>query len=274
MHDGEAPIDEGLVRRLIAGQFPQWTLLSLEMVRSSGTDNALFRLGSDMVVRLPRIDSAAKLIAKECRVLPMLAPHLPVAVPLPLGLGAPAEGYPYPWSVYRWLEGTNPKEGEAVAGLIDFVAALHRIDVKDAPRSPRGTPLALRDAATREALATLGIAPDIWDDALAVPAGPDTWIHGDLMPGNLLVADGRLTAVVDFGLCGLGDPACDLIAAWNLLGADARAAFRDALAVDDAMWARGRGWALSVAAIQLPYYRDRNPALAANARRTLAEVLG
>jgi aminoglycoside phosphotransferase (APT) family kinase protein len=273
MHADEVPIDAALVRRLVAAQFPHWAELPLEAVRSSGTDNALYRFGSDMVVRLPRMASAAKNIAKECRWLPVLAPRLPVAVAQPLAQGEATAEYPFPWAVYRWLDGMNPNAGDAVAGLPELIAALHRIDTTGAPRSPRGMTLAMRDDATRKALATLDIPSAVWNDALATPPAPDTWIHGDLMPGNLLAKDGRLTAVIDFGLAGLGDPACDLIVAWNLLDAAARAGFRAALKLDDAMWRRGRGWALSVAAIQLPYYRDSNPALASNARRTIAETL-
>lgn len=287
MHADELHTDVGLVRRLLAAQFPEWAALSIEPVPSSGTDNALYRLGNDMVVRLPRIHWAVAGLDKEVEWLPRLAPLLPVNVPVPLGKGEPAEGYPWHWGVYRWLEGENPTvdriaDPDSLAReLAQFVDTLHRIDLTGGPSATRGVPLAMRDDPTRTAIAALQGTIDTdattaaWDVALRTPAWscPPVWVHGDLAPGNLLLQGGRLTAVIDFAGLGLGDPACDLIVAWNLLPADARRLFRDELGVDDATWDRGRGWALSVALIQLPYYRDTNPALAANARHVIREVL-
>ena len=287
MHADELDIDVSLVRRLLAGQFPQWVDLPLERVPSAGTDNALYRLGDDMVVRLPRIESAVGGGDNAHEWLPRLAPFLPVAIPFPLAKGMPAEEFPWPWSVYRWLEGVNPTVGsvadpESLArDLAQFVKALHRIDLAGGPPATRGVPLAMRDDPTRTALAALRGMVDTdaitaaWEAALRTPAWsrPPVWAHGDLAPGNLLLRDGRLAAVIDFGGVGVGDPACDLIVAWNLLPAYARGAFRAGLGVDDATWDRGRGWALSVALIQLPYYKDTNPALAANARHVIREVL-
>jgi aminoglycoside phosphotransferase (APT) family kinase protein len=240
-----------------------------------------------MVVRLPRIHWAVGNVAREQEWLPRLAPLLPVAIPVPLAEGMPAEGYPWSWSVYRWLDGENPivdriADPDSLAReLAQFVAALHRIDPTGAPPATRGVPLALRDEPTRTAIADLQGTIDTdattaaWEAALRTPAwsGPAVWVHGDLAPGNLLVRGGRLTAVIDFAGVGLGDPACDLMVAWNLLPADARTVFRADLGVDDATWDRGRGWALSVALIQLPYYKDTNPALAASARHVIREVL-
>jgi aminoglycoside phosphotransferase (APT) family kinase protein len=287
VHDGEHPIDEGLVRRLVADQHPRWADLPVDRVESIGTDNALFRLGDGMVVRLPRIDWAVAGVERAVCWLPRLAPQLPVPVPVPLARGAPGHGYPWAWAVTTWLDGSNPVVGaladapHLAAEVGVFVAALHRVDVPGGPRATRGEPLRERDAETREAIAALHGAIDIdavtaaWEDALAAPpwAAPSVWVHGDLSPGNVLVKGGRLVGVIDFGGVGLGDPACDLLPAWNLLPADARPAFRDALGADDATWRRGRGWALSVALIQLPYYARRNPPLAANARHVIAEVL-
>ncbi|MCP2167397.1 aminoglycoside phosphotransferase family protein [Goodfellowiella coeruleoviolacea] len=287
MHADEVDIDAALVRRLVATQFPQWTDLPVEPVESSGTDNAMFRLGADMAVRLPRIAGAVPDVAREHRWLPRLAPRLPVAVPTPLGLGAPGEGYPWSWSVYRWLDGTNPVVGHLAepdllaADLAGFVAALRRVDPAGGPPAGRGVALAARDAPTRAAIAQLhGMidterATAAWERALRLPehTGPPAWLHGDLGPGNVLVTAGRLTAVIDFGGVGVGDPTADLIVAWNLLPANARRAFRTALDVDDTTWARGRGWALSIALIQLPYYHRTNPALADNARHVIREVL-
>lgn len=273
--------------RLLAAQFPQWADLPIEPVPSAGTDNALYRLGHDMAVRLPRIHRAVKDLDKEHQWLPRLAPLLPVAIPEPLGQGEPAEGYAWRWSVYRWLAGENPAVGRIAdpaslaTELAQFIAALQRIDPTGGPPAGRGVPLEARDAPTRAAIDALqGIVDTAavtaaWDAALQAPAwpGPPVWVHGDLSPGNLLSVDGRLSAVIDFGGLGVGDPACDLIVAWNLLPADTRIDFRAALRVDDATWERGRGWALSVALIQLPYYHSTNPALAANARHVIGEVL-
>ncbi len=292
MHVDEVETDAALVRRLLAAQFPGWADLPIQPVASAGTDNAIYRLGDELAVRLPRIHWAVEQVEKEQRWLPVLAPRLPLAIPVPLAMGSPGEGYAWHWSVYPWLAGENATverigdERQAARDLAGFVAALRRIDATGGPppgthNSGRGVPLARRDPATRAALAALQGALDIgaagaaWDTALAAPAwaGAPAWIHGDLQPGNLLVVHGRLSAVIDFGCLGVGDPACDLIVAWNFLSAAARDVFRRALAVDDATWARGRGWALSVGLIALPYYRSSNPTLAAISRRAIDEVL-
>ncbi|MGW1373253.1 aminoglycoside phosphotransferase family protein [Streptomyces sp. NPDC002446] len=287
MHADEVDIDESLVRRLLGGQCARWADLPVARVDSAGTSNAMYRLGEDMVVRLPRVPGAADDVAKEHRWLPLLAPPLPVAIPVPLGRGAPAEGYPFPWSVYRWLEGETPVIGRiAEPGLLakdlaEFVTALHRIDPADGPPSYRSEPLAARDAATREAIAALPGLVDaeaavaVWEAALAAAVWPGrpVWIHADLQPGNLLTARGQLSGVIDFGCLGLGDPAVDLIVAWYVLPAEARAAFRAALDVDEATWTRGRGWALSIALMELRYYRETNPVMADIARQVIHEAL-
>ena len=292
MHPDEAPTDAPLVARLLAAQFPAWAHLPLTRIESTGTDNALYRLGPELAVRLPRRPSAAGQVAKEARWLPALASHLPIAIPVPLAMGQPGEGYPHPWGVYRWLEGETAHAerladpGAAAESLAAFVTALQAIDAREAPlpgahNAHRGVPLAARDRAVRAALDRLAgeidttAAAAAWERALAAPvwAGPPTWLHGDLSPFNLLARGGELSAVIDFGCLGAGDPACDLQPAWNLLPPVARERFRARLAADDAMWERGRGWALSVAVIQLPYYRDTNPGLAANSRFTIDAVL-
>jgi aminoglycoside phosphotransferase (APT) family kinase protein len=287
MHVDEVDTDASLVRGLLAAQFPQWADLPIEPVASAGTDNAIYRLGDDKTVRLPRIQWATGQVEKEQQWLPKLAPLLPVAIPVPLGKGEPADGYPWRWSIYRWLNGENPAvnrlddPGSLATKLAQFVAALHRIDPSGGPSAGRGVPLEERDGPTRTAIDALrGIVDTAavtaaWDIALRAPAwpGPPVWLHGDLSPGNLLSVDGRLSAVIDFGCLGVGDPACDLIVAWNLLPAETRNVFRAALRVDDATWERGRGWALSIALIQLPYYQSTNPVLAAGARHTIGEVL-
>ncbi|MEI5101902.1 aminoglycoside phosphotransferase family protein [Streptomyces sp. PmtG] len=291
MHPGEHPLDDDLVRRLVARRFPAWAGLPVRRFPSGGTVNAMYRLGEDMVVRLPLVAGGASDVALERQWLPRLGPLLPVAVPEVLGAGEPAEGYPWPWSVYRWQEGANPEAGalaepELLAGdLAAFVARMRAVTLPGAPVAHRGGPLSSQDAETRKAIEELRGIPEegvdcdavaaVWQDALATPAwaGPPVWLHADLMPGNLLVAGGRLTAVIDFGCTGVGDPACDLFPAWNLLPAHARRTFREALDVDEATWRRGRGRALSQAVIALPYYRETNPAMAANARHVLRAVL-
>ncbi|MES2121642.1 MAG: aminoglycoside phosphotransferase family protein [Chlamydiota bacterium] len=288
MHADEFEIDKPLVQRLLEKQFPEWANLSLQIVPSVGTDNALYRLGTDMVVRLPRIDWAIGDVDKECEWLPQIAPFLPVAIPEPLAKGAPTVDYPWPWAVYRWLEGSNPVVGHIpdpvslTDDLIAFIRALHEIDLPNGPISNRGVPLKQKqDIETRKALKQLGDMIDvpkataIWDELLKVPhwPNPPVWVHGDLSPGNLLLQNGRLSAVIDYGNLGIGDPACDLIIAWNLLPASMRHPFRIGLGVDDASWQRGRGWALSCALIALPYYKDTNPVLANNARYVIQEII-
>jgi aminoglycoside phosphotransferase (APT) family kinase protein len=292
MHNDELDTSVSLVARLLATQFPQWADLPIEPVPSAGTDNALYRLGDDMVVRLPRIHWATGQVDKEHQWLPRLAPFLPLAIPIPLAKGEPGEGYPWHWSVYRWLEGekatierlADPRQ--AATDLAQFVAALQRIDATGGPppgshNASRGEPLAMRDARTREAIAALHGLLDAdavtaaWEAAVQAPAwpGPPVWIHGDLSAGNLLVERGRLCGVIDFGCLAAGYPACDLMIAWTLFSDEGRDAFRAALHADEATWARGRGWALSWALIFIPYYLETNPEGVGAARRTIAEFL-
>lgn len=292
MHPGMHPVDDDLVRRLIAAQFPQWAGLAVRRWPSGGTVNAMYRLGDDMVVRLPLVQGGAGDVLMEREWLPRLAPRLPARIPEVLGAGEPAHGYQWPWSVYRWLAGEHPEAGALtepvlLAGdLAAFVAAMRSITLPDAPKAHRGGPVASLDAATRAAIRELRGIPEegvdcaavaaVWEQALQAPGwdGPPVWLHADLMPGNLLIDGGRLASVIDFGCVGAGDPACDLFPAWNLLPADAREVFREALAVDDATWIRGRGRTLSQALIALPYYRRTNPAMARNARHVIRAVLG
>ncbi|MBM7055170.1 aminoglycoside phosphotransferase family protein [Streptomyces durocortorensis] len=281
-------IEPSLVRGLIAAQFPHWADLPVEAVDASGTANAIYRLGTDKAVRLPRTDGSAADVATEHRWLPRLAEQLPFPVPLPLAQGAPDKAFPRPWSVCTWLDGTNPGPGDAssssdllAADLAELVLALRRIDPAEAPPAHRSEPLASRDPATREALAALGGVVDAeavaasWKESLSAPPFADrpVWVHGDLQPGNVLVADGRLNAVIDFGCTGLADPAVDLIAAWYLLTAGARETFRTAIAADDATWTRGRGWALSIALLELAHYRETNPVMARIAAHVIEEVV-
>lgn len=291
MHADEIHTDESLVRRLVAAQFPRWAGLPIAPVPSAGTDNAIYRLGDDMSVRLPRIHWATGQIAKERAWLPRLAPHLPLQIPEQIAIGAPGEGYPYEWAIYRWLDGESGMAAhladprQAARDLAQFIRALQRIDPASGPLAAehnlRGAPLATRDAATRQAIAAMGAlinadaAIAVWEDALRAPEWDraPVWFHGDLLPGNLLFVRGRLRAVIDFSGLGVGDPAPDLMCAWGLFSGASREAFRAALLVDDATWARGRGHALSQAVIFVPYYLDTNPLGVASAMRQIAEVL-
>ncbi|MFC7614930.1 aminoglycoside phosphotransferase family protein [Actinokineospora soli] len=254
----------------------------MERVPSSGTENAMYRLGAELAVRLPRRPSAVGSIGLEVEWLPVLASAVPVGVPVPVAVGEPGLGFPFPWSVCRWVDGANPRV-EAVPGglgreVAGVVAALRRVDVAGAPKSYRGEALTSRDRRMREVIAGLGGVLDVdavtkaWAADVNEYAGAPVWVHGDLSPGNVLIRDGRLAGVIDFGCMGLGDPAVDLIIAWNLLGE--RESFREALGVDDAMWARGRAWALSIAIMQLSYYTwENNPGLVANSHHVVRQVL-
>ena len=293
MHLNEVDTDASLVRRLIAAQFPDWADLAVEAVDSWGTDNALYRLGQDLVARLPRTSRTEKALAKEIAWLPRLAPLLPLAVPTLVVEGMPGEGYPFEWAVYGWLAGEDATSADIAdfprtAGeLAEFVAVLHGLDPTGGPAAGehnvfRGEPLAARDAATRAAIDALRDELDaaavtaVWESALDAPewGGAAVWIHGDLDARNLLVDGGRLVAVIDWGCLGVGDPACDYMVAWKVLSADSRSLFLDALSVDAAAWARARGWALSQAVGALSYYTlDTNPSLVREGQRWLAEVL-
>jgi aminoglycoside phosphotransferase (APT) family kinase protein len=290
MHADEVETDVALVRRLLAGQLPQWAELPIELVDSYGTDHDIYRLGDQLVARLPRIGWAAGQAATEARWLPRLAPHLPLAVPVQLARGTPAEGYPFDWSVYRWLPGADANGtiddlDRAAVDLAAFVVALRGVDTSGAHlRLPggRGGPLADFDQGVRSSVAALGDRIDgaaalaSWQESVDAPVwhGAEVWVHGDLLPGNLLVVDGRLSAVIDFGGLNVGDPACDLQPAWNVFAGESRRRFRAELAVDDASWLRGRGWALFQAMSALAYYWDTNPGMVRQASHALAQVLG
>jgi len=289
MHADEIATDVGLVRRLVAGQFPLWAELPVTPVDSYGTDHDIYRLGDHLAVRLPRIGWATAQAAKEAEWLPRLAPHLPLSVPVQLASGHPAEGYPFDWSVYEWLpgqdaNGTLDDLDQAAVDLAAFVRALGGVDTTGAPPRPpggRGGPLAEGDAQVRRSVAQLGGRIDgpaalrSWAESLDAAAWPgqEVWVHGDLLPGNLLVVQGRLSAVIDFGGLNVGDSACDLQPAWNVFAGASRARFRAELEVDEASWLRGRGWALYQAVSALPYYWDTNPGMVRQASHALTQVL-
>jgi aminoglycoside phosphotransferase (APT) family kinase protein len=287
----EVDINVSLVGRLVASQFPQWADLPVEPVEVDGWDNSTFRLGARMAARLPSAARYAPQVEKEHRWLPKLAPLLPLPIPVPLAKGVPSEGYPFNWSVYRWIEGETAAVGridnlvEFAKALADFLSALQRMDPAGGPPPGRhnffrGGPLTVYDAETRRALAALDgrietdAASAVWEAALAATwHGSPVWFHGDVAWGNLLVVEGRLSAVIDFGTSGVGDPSCDLAIAWTLFEGESRDAFRAVLQPDDATWARGRGWTLWKALITLAEHIDTNPVEARTSRCVIDEVL-
>ena len=286
-------INVDLVRRLVSAQFPQWADLPVRPVEFAGWDNKTFRLGEEMSVRLPSAEGYVAQVEKEHRWLPRLAPSLlPVQIPVPLAMGVPSEGHPWKWSVYRWLGG-EVATLESIADLREFagavagfLTALQRIDTTGGPAAGphsfyRGGPLTVYDDQSRRSIAALAgridtsAAAEVWEVALdATWHGPPVWVHGDVAVGNLLVKDGRLSAVIDFGCSAVGDPACDLVIAWTLLAGESREAFRAGVPADGAAWARGRGWALWKALITLAEYIHTDPLRAEEARRVIDEVLG
>ena len=263
MSSAETPeISTALVEQLISEQFPQWADLPIRPVEFGGWDNRTFHLGDDMSVRLPSAAHYALQVEKEQHWLPRLAPYLPLPIPAPLAIGRPGRGYPWHWSVYRWLPGETATHapiadlGSFATTLGEFLTALQRIDARSGPPPGqhnffRGGPLAVYDHETRWALEALegridvATARVVWELALGSAwNNAPVWFHGDVASGNLLVENGQLSAVIDFGTSGVGDPACDLSISWTMFDETSRAAFRDALPLDEETWARGRGWTL------------------------------
>lgn len=260
--DGRAGIDAALVRRLIAQQFPQWADLPVTPVKIDGWDNRTYRLGTELTARLPTHESYTAAIDKEHEWLPVLAPYLPVAIPEAVAKGSPGEGYPYHWAIRRWIDGeTATVENiadldEFARSIAEFILALQSVDATGGPVAGahsfyRGAPPEYYHDETVEALAVLkgridaDLAREVWDAALATSWDrPPVWFHGDIASGNLLVRDGRLSAVIDFGTSGVGDPACDLVIAYTFFAGDSRETFRAAVGQDRDTWARARGWAL------------------------------
>jgi aminoglycoside phosphotransferase (APT) family kinase protein len=280
-----------LVSRLLRVQFPQWAHLPVRRVNADGIDNSTFRLGGTMSVRMPTGDWYSKQVEKEQRWLPVLAPYLPQPIPVPLAQGTPGCGYPWSWSVYQWIDG-EPLITRPVADLTrfaadtaDFIVALQAVGSAGGPGPGkhnwyRGGPLLHYDAGARAALDALrghidtAAAADVWETALrATWNGTPVWFHGDIAPGNLLVSHGRLSAVIDFGTSGVGDPSCDTVFAWTVLSGESRRVFAQRLPLDESTWARGRGWAIWKAMIVLVEALGSNPAQAAESTRVIAEVI-
>lgn len=284
-------IDASLVKRLIRAQFPQWADLPVVPVQNGGWDNRTFHLGDKMSVRLPSAAAYVAQVAKEHRWLPTLQPHLPLPITVPLCLGAPGSGYPWPWSVYGWLDG-EPAHIDRIddldrfaVDLARFLVALHGIDARGGPVAGahnfhRGGSLEIYDVETSQSITTLAGAIDVaaitevWTMALATSwQRAPAWVHGDVAAGNLLVKEGRLSAVIDFGSAGVGDPSCDLVIAYTLLDQTSRAAFRAAIVLDEAAWQRARGWAIWKALITLVQHRGKSPDEAGKALQVMREVL-
>jgi aminoglycoside phosphotransferase (APT) family kinase protein len=279
VHADELDVDETLVRALLAEQFPGWADLPLERA-GDGTVNVIYRLGEELSVRIPRRDGPETEDDLEFRWLPLLAPQLPVAIPRPVARGRPGAGYPWFWSVHTWLQGDLPTGPLAVADVAGLVSALQRIELPGAPEPAygRGRPLADRDAYVRAALERVDApgALELWERAVSAPGWEHepVWVHADLDRRNVLVRDGRLAAVLDWGGVGVGDPAVDVMVAWKLVDAEERERFRELVGVDDATWLRAQGWVVSQALSALGYYTlDTNPAIVGEATRWLAEVL-
>jgi len=287
----KADITADLVSRLIAEQFPQWADLPIQPVEAGGVDNTTFRLGQTMSVRLPSAEVYVEQVDKEQRWLPVLARQLPLPIPEPLAKGVPGNGFPRPWSVYRWIDG-DPATAEGLtdmpkfaADLADFLVALYQIDQAGGPRPGthnffRGGPVAAYDGETQDALGALrghidtALAAEVWRAALrATWHGPPVWFHGDAQPGNLLLRDGQLSAVIDFGTCGVGDPACDTTIAWTFLSGESSRIFKERLPFDEATWARGRGWAIWKAMIVLVEALKDDPEDAAHTKGVLEAIL-
>jgi aminoglycoside phosphotransferase (APT) family kinase protein len=286
----EVDVDAALVRALLADQLPDLRpdLADLDIIAvASGWDNAIFRLGADLTVRLPRRAGAAQLIENEQQWLPRLAATLPLPIPAPVATGRPGLGFPWRWSVGPWLPGDTaadvpPDDLEAAATtLAGFLCALHQPAPTDAPVNPvRGVPLADRSPrfhANVDQIASLIDAPAVrarWAEIVetSVWPGPPVWLHGDLRAANLLVHHGRLSAVIDFGDITGGDPATDLSIAWMLFPPASRAVFRAAAAPDHATWARAQGWALALGVAYLA--NSANDAyLAREGQKVIAAVL-
>lgn len=279
-------IDEGLVQGLLSEQFPAWQQMPLRAVELGGNDHRMYRLGESLCVRLPSAPSYVPQVAKEQTWLPRLAPHLPLPVPTVRGVGRPSSLYPAPWSIYGWLEGEPAAAAVAddpvsfAADLAAFLVAFRSLDTTGAPgpglhSAYRGGPLQHWDEEMGDIIRRVDgrerdLAAGIWRDALAAPfTGPAQWFHGDVSVNNLLARNGRLSAVLDFGCSGVGDTACDTVIAWTYLHGASREVFRRELGVDDATWARGRGWAVWKALIMIT---NKPPGQAALARHVLDEL--
>jgi aminoglycoside phosphotransferase (APT) family kinase protein len=291
MHANEVTITTSQVQKLVVSQFPEYIGQPIKTVSSSGTDNAMYRLGDSLVIRLPRVADKERNLKKEYEWLPKIAPYVTLAIPTPIGLGKPDDNYPFGWAIYTWLEGDLISETELsnidqdAIGLADFITSLQKIDTANAPQPKgaydRGAPLLMRDPATRKAIAALSHIYDTKNLSDEWQKGLDTtpwdkkplWIHGDLDGRNMLAVDGCLAAVIDFGSLSVGDPAYDVMIAWKIFSGGNRQMFRERLKVDDDTWARSRSLVISQAAMILSYYTiETNPTLVKEAQKWMNEL--
>jgi aminoglycoside phosphotransferase (APT) family kinase protein len=286
MHDDEVHIDVALVQRLVADQFPERAGLVIRELQSTGTVNAIYRVGDDAYARLPRRAAGQAALQREAQWLPWLAERLSLTIPEPIGEGPPNESYPFAWALYQWIDGAPytddgvDDEARAARDLARFVLELRRLDPSGAAPAGR-RPLRQLDAETRAAieagrrLIDARAALEVWDDAVksTVWEGDAVWIHADLLRPNVLTCSSRISAIIDFGAAGVGDPAADVIAAWSVFGPVGREQYRSVLNVDDETWRRARGFALHQAVIAIPYYAETNPRFAALAQRTIEQAV-
>ncbi len=282
MHVDELEIDESLVRSLIVDQFPHWAKLPVRRVEPIGTVNAVFRLGNDYSVRLARRAGPSTPGSREFTWLPKLASLVSLDIPIPIAQGSPNKEYPWFWEVHTWVEGDSLPieeidEIQAARDLAVFIASLQKVDSSGGPLG-RGIPLAERDKDFRYWLARFDGDPAVsavWESALAAPPwnGAPIWHHGDLDVRNWLVRNKRISGVIDWGEMGIGDPACDVMVAWKLHSSVARDAFREAFPVDDATWARARGWVVSQAVAILAYYTPQNNPILYNEAKAWLDIV-
>ncbi|PCI73597.1 phosphotransferase [Candidatus Dependentiae bacterium] len=283
----EINIDIKLVKNLLSQQFSEWKNLNLELIKPEGTDNVMYRLGDDKVVRLPRNQISSLNIEKEINILPILKPHISISIPEVLAVGKSDESYPFPWLICSQLEGKNLDDkdevdlNQAAIDLGNLVRSMQNINSKNGITCKRGESISSRDNAVRKAIALSGrffdtkLLTKLWNNVLKASEwkGDPVWIHGDLHPGNLLAQDGKISGIVDFSFSGIGDPAVDLMVAWTLFTKETREIFRAIVRPDDATWERARGWALFLGVLGYYYYVESNPAFAAIAKKSLDEVI-
>lgn len=294
MHDDEVRATADQVSQLLREQCPRWSGLPVVALADDveGTDHVLFRVGDEIVARMPKVGWAADQVESDARWLPVVAPHLPVRVPAPIFVGEPGANFPWRWSLVPWIPGTTPPrlgcdDVSLASDLAAFARALHSVEADGGPLKPpgtRGSALIHADPPVREAVSRLAEHDDgfdvaaaeaAWDICLKAPEWdrPPVWIHGDLQPGNLIVRDGRLAGVVDFGAFGVGDPAPDVAPAlWSFTG-EARSAYRKAMDYDDATWLRACGWALGPSLTGIDYYRHTFPRMAEHGRQMVRAVV-
>ncbi len=287
IHTKEVKLSLELVKQLLKEQFPDWASQDLQPLMHQGTDNVMLKLGDDKIIRLPRTLRAEQGLKKECLWLPRLGSKLPVQIPHIQGIGQPIDNYPYQWAIVNYLEGDSPCKSnsldltKAAADLGNFIKELQKVNTTNAPLCKRGQPLITRDKETMEFLGVLSgdfdtkLLGEMWSSMLKVPHWErnPVWLHGDLHAGNLLAQGGRLTGVIDFGMSGVGDPACDVMVAWSVLDQNTRELFRSVAEPDEATWKRAQGWALHFGIVACAYYKTRDPLLAVIAQRTLEEVV-